>query len=187
MSTPYSAYIGGIEYRLHDTVGLGEAERGTVSPSDAVTDLLSLISRLDGVSLLVYCVRGPRVKHDTVKNYAMVYEYCEREVPIVIVVTGLENEYPMEGWWAENEASYTNSGMFFGGHACVTATRGKRNRFGKEYEESVARVRELIQKSRLGSPWRAMVTSTSTSTSSELAVAGIIGGKILAYALVALI
>jgi predicted GTPase len=155
-SDSYLVDIGDSDYNIFDTVGLGEAEKGRVSAKDAVINLYKLINKLDdGVSLLVYCVRGPRVKHDTVKNYQVFYEiFCERQVPIVIAVTGLENEDPMEGWWTENEADFAKCGMRFGGHACITATRGKHNRFSEEYEESVVSVKELIQRSCRSSPWK---------------------------------
>jgi len=161
-SASYFANIGGSEFTLHDTVGLGESEKGTVPAKDAVVNLYSLIRSLDdGVSLLIYCVRGPRVKHDTVKNYTMFYEvFCQKQVPVVIVVTGLENEEPtMESWWVENEASYTKAGMSFWGHACITATRGKSDRFRAEYKESAKSVKELIQRSCRSSPWKMERTS----------------------------
>ncbi len=34
--------------------------------------------------------------------------------------------------------------MRFVGHACITAARGRNDRFGAEYEESVSSVKELI-------------------------------------------
>ena len=155
-STSYLANIGGSEFRLHDTAGLNEGEDGTVPAKEAVVNLYKLIRRLeDGVSLLVYCVRGPKIKDTTVKNYKIFYEaFCQKQVPVAIVVTGLENEESMEGWWAENEASFTKYGMRFDGHACVTATKGKKNRFEEEYEESVKIVRDLISACSATLPWK---------------------------------
>ena len=91
-------------------------EKGTVPAKDAVVNLYSLIRSLDNsVSLLIYCVCGLSVKHDMVKNYTMFYKvFCQKQVLVVIVVTGLENKEPtMESWWVENKVSYTKAGMSF--------------------------------------------------------------------------
>ncbi|OAX32346.1 hypothetical protein K503DRAFT_844436 [Rhizopogon vinicolor AM-OR11-026] len=47
------------------------------------------------------------------------------EVPIVVIVTGLEHYEPdMECWWSTNGKQFTDPGMHFQGHECVT-TLGK--------------------------------------------------------------
>jgi len=52
---------------------------------------------------LFYCVRGPRIKETTVYNYKMFYQgLFQGEIPIVLVVTGLEQEDPMDAWWRRN-------------------------------------------------------------------------------------
>jgi len=99
----------------------------------------------DGVSLLVYVVRGPRLSPSIRKNYELFYEiFCEEKVPIVIVITGLENEEDMEGWWKRNEAAYSEDQMTFAGAACITAIKGKNNVFAQEFKESGEKVEGLI-------------------------------------------
>jgi hypothetical protein len=55
----------------------------------------------------------------------------------------------MEAWWEENKGEFTKRGMKFGGHACVTTTKGKPMKSGghmydEEYAESEEKVRKLI-------------------------------------------
>ncbi|KAG1831901.1 hypothetical protein DFJ58DRAFT_243829 [Suillus subalutaceus] len=50
------------------------------------------------------------------------YPEVKESVPIVLVVTGLEDQEPeMEEWWRNNEKSISDLGMNFAGHACITA------------------------------------------------------------------
>lgn len=89
----------------------------------------------------------------TKDNYDLFYkEACGSHVPIVLVVTGLENEEPMENWWKENCDELLKYGLEFEDHACITATRGKVRGngvqiFDKEYEESRKEVKSLIERS----------------------------------------
>jgi predicted GTPase len=158
----YPVSIHGNTFNLWDTSGLNEGQEGKVPAKVAIANLYDLIRGLEeGVSLLVYCVRGPRIKEQTKKNYKMFWSiFCQEKVPIVIVVTGLENEDPMDAWWQANEGAFTKYGMAFSGHACVTATRGKRSKsgghkFDDEYEESIEKVQALIAGDFiLETPWK---------------------------------
>jgi predicted GTPase len=156
-STPYNVIIHNSNYNLFDTAGLNEWEGGKVSAKEAVVNLYKLICDLeDGVSLLVYCVRGPRIKDTTVKNYKLFYEaLCQEQVPIVVAVTGLENEEPtMDSWWTQNKQTFKDAGMTFEGHACITATKGKGNVFEEEYKESAEKVKKLMKRSSRNKPWK---------------------------------
>jgi len=83
---------------------------------------------------------------------------CQGMVPIVIVVTGLEHEDPMEKWWEINRAEFAKHRMEFWGHACITTSKGKKLRSGEgymfeeEYAFSQGVVRELIKKHRSPTP-----------------------------------
>jgi len=160
-SKGYDTSINGSPIKLHDTSGLNEAAKGTVPAREAVINLYKLIRNLDsGVSLLVYCIRGQRVEQTTVNNYKMFYEaFCQKNVPIVVVINGLENEENMDDWWRENETVFESYGMHFKGHACVVSTKGKKNRSGvylfeEEYEQSRKKVQEIIGGCQLPKPWR---------------------------------
>lgn len=76
---------------------------------------------------------------------------CNGQVPIVLVITGLENEDDMDDWWRDNRVELEDvMGMKFQGHVCMTSTKGKleksgRYMFEEEYQESVGKVRKLVE------------------------------------------
>lgn len=147
----YTVNIDGSPFHLYDTAGLNEGQAGTLMGSAAISSLYKLIRCLSGgVSLLVFCMRAPRITDNTVKNYNIFYKaFCQSKVPIVIVVTGLENTEPvMDSWWPTNVRDFEKHGMMFVGHACVTATKGKKTKHGyryeEEYKESKGKIEELI-------------------------------------------
>jgi len=162
-STPYDVQMpDGSRITYWDTAGLDEGERGTVTAKDAIVNLYRLIRMLDdGVCLLIYCMRGPRINESLVRNYKMFYSaFCLEKVPIVLVVTGLEEEPVLDDWWSRNEALFQRYHMMFAGHACVTATRGKEKEtkgtyvYEREYELSVVAVQELVKGHYLHEPWK---------------------------------
>jgi GTPase SAR1 family protein len=127
-SDKFRATIAGQEVMLYDTAGLNEAEAGTVSPQRAIQNLRSLVEDLKTVNLLVYCIRGTRFRKIIADNYNI---FCNAicgggsKVPIVLVITGLENEDNMDDWWKDNKAYFDQYKLKFRGHACITATRGR--------------------------------------------------------------
>jgi predicted GTPase len=159
--TSYAKRINGSAFKIFDTIGLNEGKAGTVEMRDAIKGLYNLVSGLEeGVSLLVYVMRAPRIRSTTQQNYEMFYKlFCREQVPIVIVITGLEDREEMDSWWMENEGSFRQYEMRFGGHACITATKGKRLRDGThayeaEYGESKRNVEDLIHHASLMDPWK---------------------------------
>jgi len=160
-SKSYEVEVEGIPLVLWDTSGLNEGEKGEVAAKKAVGQLYHLIQSLEnnGVSLLVFCIRGPRIRETTIKNYQLFYSYfCLAEVSIALVVTGLENEEPMDAWWPKNKDAFDKQGMKFNGHACVTATKGKMKQgryiHEEEFAESRLKVRTLIVDTRDTVPWK---------------------------------
>jgi hypothetical protein len=147
-SAPYVVPINERRYKLWDTAGLNEGDAGSIPGDQALRHLRDLVNNLrDGLSLLVYCIRGSRFRDIIKVNYDLFTEIiCQGEVPVVIVITGLENEDRMEDWWTENEREFTERKMKFHGHACITTSKGKKNMFEEEYEESLGTVRALIEK-----------------------------------------
>ncbi|KAH7888939.1 hypothetical protein F5I97DRAFT_1828231 [Phlebopus sp. FC_14] len=105
-------------FGIWDTAGLDEGTYGTVPAEKAEGSLMKASS----IDLLVYCVRGTRVRSALLGNYRIFHSaICRKKVPIVLVVTGLENQVgPMESWWSENEKEFQAFKMYFDGHACVT-------------------------------------------------------------------
>jgi hypothetical protein len=111
-------------------VGLDEGTAGTVPAAEAEDNLKSLLRELmsprsNGIGLLVYCVRSVRLSRALLRNYNLFYSaICRKKVPIVVVVTGLENQEPtMDSWWDTNGMVFNKYGMHFTDHACVTTLR----------------------------------------------------------------
>jgi hypothetical protein len=150
----YEKVIRGHHLNIFDTVGLNEGVSGTTPASEAIRGLYRLMRGLDnGVSLLVYVVRGPHPTSSMRKNY-MIYEmFCEKKVPIVLVITGLEQEEDMDDWWKVNEAKFVKEGMTFSGAACITAIKGRNNMLAQEFEESREKVEKLILDHCAETPW----------------------------------
>ncbi|KAG1822869.1 uncharacterized protein BJ212DRAFT_1445054 [Suillus subaureus] len=126
-SKPYSVNISGQKFALFDTAGLNEGTAGTVPQMQARQQLKNLLDKLmshqspsGGIDLLVYCVRNTTAPHAILSTYNTVYSGAcrKKRVPIVVVVTGLEFETPMESWWDSHKEIFT--GMHLAGHACVT-------------------------------------------------------------------
>ncbi|KAF9230499.1 P-loop containing nucleoside triphosphate hydrolase protein [Melanogaster broomeanus] len=121
----YDVVINGKRYGVWDTAGLDEGSHGTVPAEKAEENLKVLLRELikaNGIDLLIYCIRGSRLRKALLNNYNVFYSaICRKKVPVAVVVTGLENqEGEMEDWWAANEAEFAALRMHFDGHACVT-------------------------------------------------------------------
>lgn len=161
-SQSYVVSLAGKQVRLWDTAGLNEGPQGSVPAEHAMGNLRDLVGALtEGISLLVYCIRGTSRFRDAFKsNYDLFWgTICDKRVPVVIVITGLEHQVPMESWWEENAGEFEQNGMSFVGHACITATRGKPtamgvNMYDTEFEKSKVAVRRLILDQSANSPVR---------------------------------
>lgn len=99
-STAYDIDVLGRPMTLHDTAGLDEGEAGHIPKAEAIVQLYKLIRSLsDGVSLLMFVMRAPRIKDSAAKNWQFFSKIiCQGQVPAVIVVTGLELEEDMDKW-----------------------------------------------------------------------------------------
>src|SRR5260221_13369661 len=150
----HEASIGSIPFNIYDTAGLNEGEQGRVPHWQAVHQLYTLIRTLDGVSLLIYCMRA-RIKENARANWILFSEVlCAKKVPIIAVETGLENDEDLErrhtllkGWLKEY-------GIFPRGIACVVSVRGKNHEHDERYNWSQQQLRHLIMRFYLKAPWR---------------------------------
>lgn len=149
----YLAEISSQRLVLVDTAGLNEGTEGTVPAAKAERQLKSLLRKLmssgsDGIGLLVYCVRNTTAPHALARDYNTFYVgICQKKVPIVVVVTGLEGETRMEDWWDTNEEKLKNHDMQFADHACVTVLQeypGIPEVFTHHIKESSEILRNLI-------------------------------------------
>ncbi|KAN0090955.1 P-loop containing nucleoside triphosphate hydrolase protein [Tylopilus felleus] len=141
---PYSFNVGNRTFHIWDTVGLEEPEfgnNGYLPAIEQACDLIHQLSNRGGVDLLLFCIRGNRVTATTQSNYRLFYEVlCRESVPIALVITHLEREPDMEGWWMRNMESLEKYGIKAAGHACVTGlpTHSK-------YRESKLNIHQLLE------------------------------------------
>jgi predicted GTPase len=106
----------------------------------------------DDINLLVYCVQGTKQGRHGIKALCRNYEICKSEVqgqiPIVLVVTGLENmRAEMEQWWKNNEQFISEYSMTFAGHACIT-TLTDEAKLKERHDQSYRAVCKLIEECR---------------------------------------
>src|SRR5437879_1314411 len=103
---------------LNSLTGLGEGSEGTVPADEAQSILKKLPQKLkeqDGIHLFVYCVRATRKPSALSHNYNLFHSKF-KDVPVVLIVTGLENQEPhMEHWWTTNENFFSEQRMTFAG------------------------------------------------------------------------
>jgi predicted GTPase len=146
----YTIAFDGCNYKVFDTAGLQERQLGMKEYVDVITDAYNLIAKLrrEGrIDLLLYCVRAGAVTATLQTNYRLFYEWlCGKEVPIVLVLTGLEREQSMEDWWTRNERIFTTYEIHVADHACITAANRLYGRHEELYEESRRLVRGLVRK-----------------------------------------
>ncbi|KAH7926915.1 P-loop containing nucleoside triphosphate hydrolase protein [Leucogyrophana mollusca] len=158
----YPMEIEGETYMLWDTAGLDEGTSGTIPAAKAEEQLRIFLRGLtpNGIDLLIYCVRGTRIRKALLRNYTIFYSaICRKKVPVVLVVTGLENsEGDMEEWWVTNERELRKHRMYFVGHACVTTLSAESTAHPillARREKSRQAVQELIVKTSRNDPWKA--------------------------------
>lgn len=159
-SKSYLIHLRGKKFNIYDTAGLDEGKEGTVPTTDAIVQLFNLLKSLEsGLNLLVFCMRGPRIRDASHKNWSLFHEIiCQRKVPIVMAVTGLEDEEDMDEWWISNKWAFQRFEIFPQEVACITATKGKKLkngwRYQEEFEESKLKMENILRRHCLDNPWK---------------------------------
>ncbi|KAG1812467.1 uncharacterized protein BJ212DRAFT_1369862 [Suillus subaureus] len=119
----------GMQCNIFDTMGIENPELESDEYHRSIKNASRLLRKLDecgGTSLLVYCVKKQRVNSALRNNYQLFHEVLyQRRVPIVMVVTCLEDEKVMEEWWTRNRASLEEFRIAVKGHACVTTLKDR--------------------------------------------------------------
>lgn len=144
-----------LKAKFFDTAGLGEGSKGKVPDKKARTLLKDLLRRLmeqDDIHLLMHCVDGKKQGTEAIKALCRNYRLCTSEVkkrvPIVLVVTHLEDLEPeMEKWWKNNERFISEHSMTFTGHACITTLTDGAT-FEGRHDQSYFDVCKLIEECR---------------------------------------
>lgn len=148
----------GHHIRLFDTVGLNEP---SLSKNDYLTAiekanvLITQLQRTGGIRLLIFCIRGGRITAVTQRNYRLFRDIlCQNQVPVAFVITGMEKERPMEGWWHKNAASFDKSNLLCTSHVCVTATRGLHNAYAHQYQLSQIATHNMLLEHLSRTSWK---------------------------------
>ncbi|KAG1872843.1 P-loop containing nucleoside triphosphate hydrolase protein [Suillus tomentosus] len=138
-----------LKVKLIDTAGLDEGTEGTVSDKEArkfLKKLLRTLTEQGNVHLIMYCVRGEKKIQTLRHNYELIHSQVKSKVPIVLVVTRLEDYLPeMENWWKVNEKTISDLGMIFAGHACITTMEKEELMFVERRDQSYDAVCNLIK------------------------------------------
>ena len=153
----FPATIGNTTFVIYDTAGLNEGDQGRVPHWKAIEGLYTLIRQLEGVSLLIYCMRG-RVKENAKANWLLFNKViCGEKVPIIMVVTELEHCGDLEDWWRDNSKEHRNvlakNHMKPRAVGCVVSFPGRRNEYAEIYAKSQGKLRDLIIQNHLRKPW----------------------------------
>lgn len=119
----YTCYLGERQYcTVHDTIGLEEeGSLGFLWASKSEKRLKSYLKK-SKPQLMVYCMPGTRgsLKKSHGRNFNK-FKSVVGEVPIVVVVTNLEDYMHPEGWWSANLNILRHLGIPESTkHACVT-------------------------------------------------------------------
>jgi hypothetical protein len=105
----YGSFVhAGTAIDLIDTAGLHESSHGTVPADKAVLQLVELLERSkNGYNLLVHVARASRITREQEEDFEFfVTKLTQGRIPVVLAVTGCENDSPMNAWVRRNQAEF---------------------------------------------------------------------------------
>ena len=97
----------GVTYRIADTVGLTERDKGKVCHTEALKRLIRFIKKHEtGFNLIVFVMKKGRIDRSFEQTYSLFYEAVfKKEIPIVLYVSECEQENQMDRWQIDNATS----------------------------------------------------------------------------------
>jgi GTPase Era involved in 16S rRNA processing len=104
-----------IIYQFYDTAGLNEADAGTITTTQALQNILSLLKHSKhGFNLLIFVIRiGTILQAEKLTYDIFVNVLTQHQIPVLCVITGCENEQPMADYAARNKDHYEKQDMIF--------------------------------------------------------------------------
>ncbi|KAG1850180.1 hypothetical protein F4604DRAFT_1593096, partial [Suillus subluteus] len=163
-------------YNVFDTVGLQEPRLGIPQYLDAIENAYRLIQDLErrgGIDLLLFCMRAGKLTTTLENNYWLFHEFlCDKKVPVVVVITYLENEVAeMDAWWKQNGDIFRKRKVRVAGHACITAIQGG---YPERHAQSRTTIRKVVQEFTADGQKEAWIRG-DTSVSFMRKVKGLVG------------
>lgn len=92
--------------------------------------------------------RKGRIIQSYIDNYKFFYEeLAKKKIPIIVIITGCEDNDPMECWFEENKQYFDNSGLKFDATVSTCFAEGGRleSIYGPLREESKCKVWDAIK------------------------------------------
>ncbi|KAN0084592.1 hypothetical protein V8E55_008096 [Tylopilus felleus] len=98
-----------------------------------------------GIHLVLLCMVGSKVTGAVESNYRLFHDHiCQRQVPMMLVVTGLGKTKRMEDWWDKHKNDRELKAMSIVDHACITVLQGEDKEHERKYEESKQTINGLL-------------------------------------------
>ncbi|MEK8053155.1 GTPase [Ideonella sp. DXS22W] len=103
---------GSHSIELIDTVGLHESVHGTIPPEQAMQQLLDLLCKSkDGYNVLIHVTKAGRItEHHDQDHTFFVEKLTQRQVPVILAITGCENDDPMSSWLDRHGSAFARFG-----------------------------------------------------------------------------
>ncbi|KAG1815226.1 P-loop containing nucleoside triphosphate hydrolase protein [Suillus subaureus] len=173
----YPIEFDGKSYNVFDTVGLEEPQLGIPQYLDAIENAYRLIQDLErqgGIDLLLFCMRAGRLTTTLENNYRLFHEFlCDKKVPVVVVITHLENEAgEMDDWWKQNGDIFREREVHVVGHACITAIQGN---YPERHAQSRTTIRKVVEEFMADGQKKAWIGGDNTFVSFMRKLKGLLG------------
>ena len=154
-----------------DTVGLHEAESGTVPPEQAALQLVDLLkSSKEGFHLLVHVAKAGRITKQHEEDYEFfVDKMTDRNIPVVLALSGCENEEPMDSWVHQNGRHFSKFSYRALLATCFAGGGNLEAHYAPLRVESRAKVLDAITTFALPQAWKLYGEGTGHSYKSKLA------------------
>lgn len=90
-------------------MGLHESNHGTVPAEQAIVEIVEILKNAkDGFSLLIHVTRASRITQEHDEDYTFFVEkMTQNQIPVILAVTGCENEQPMQAWVERNRNAFS--------------------------------------------------------------------------------
>jgi len=151
-------------YHFFGTDGLCQTNKATLTFDKALDNIENLLTHsANGFNLLVFVRKSVPITQIDKDEYDMfVHTVANNRVPVICVVTGCEEEEPMQKWVENNASTFKSSGMVFAEMIATCFRAG--GRFEKTYEQLRAESAKNV--------WKAVIEKSADKPFNFIADAG---------------